>query len=97
MNDTTVCPVNQLHGHYKRSPRKHGRPGRQFVICGYCNMELQATENGIFDTNPAKNKAEPNKTKSITLRLSECDWNRWKQSGFSSRLIFQVGLSNVLQ
>jgi len=95
--NTLICHVNRTHGKFSRSSRQHGRNGRFFVICGYCGAELQATENGIFDTNPSKNKAESNKTKSVTTRLSEVDWKRWKESGYPSSLIFRVGLSNVLQ
>ena len=95
--DQLFCSVNQKHGNFSRSDRKHGRCGRMFVVCGYCGEELQATEYGVFDTNPAKNRIDPVKTKLVSLRLTEDDWKRWKESGFPSSLIFKIGLSNVLQ
>jgi hypothetical protein len=68
-----------------------------FIICGYCGQELQATPNGIFDTNPAKRRAEPIKTKMVSLRLLETDWQKWKQLGIPASLIFEIGLASVLQ
>lgn len=91
------CSVHGTHGKYSRSTRKHGRAGRLFVICGYCGEELQATPNGIFDTNPAKRRVEENKTRHVTLRVTEQDYRTWKRSGVPSNLIFRIGLSNVLQ
>lgn len=96
-NTFMECSVNGKHGKFSRSPRKHGRLGRQFVICGYCGQELQATPSGVFDTNPAKHRAEPAKNKSISLRLLESDWMRWKQSDIPADEIFRAGLDAVLQ
>jgi hypothetical protein len=91
------CPINGTHGKYSRSTRKHMRLGRMFVVCGHCGQVLQATPNGIFDTNPAKYRAEPVMTRYVTLRLTERDWEQWKQSGIPSNAVFRVGLSSVLQ
>jgi len=93
----TDCPINGKHGRFSRSRRKHGRLGRMFVICGYCGQELQATQNGIFDTNPAKYRVEPAKTKTISARLSESIWQLWKQSGLPADEIFRAGLATVIQ
>src|SRR3990172_9296328 len=96
-NTFMECPTNGKHGKFSHSPRKHGRDGRMFVICGYCNQELQATPNGIFDTNSAKHRAEPSKAKSISLRLLESDWQQWKKLGIPADEIFSAGLAVVLQ
>lgn len=90
------CSVNGKHGKFSHSPRKHGRPGRIFVICGYCKEELQATSSGIFDTNPAKHRADPPK-KHITARIPVRKWELWKRLGLPADVIFLAGLAAVTQ
>ena len=91
-----ICSVNGKHGNFSRSSRKHGRPGRFFVICGYCGEELQATSYGIFDTNPAKYRAFPAK-KHVTARIPAFKWELWKSLNIPADVVFLAGLAAVTQ
>jgi len=94
-NDKFVCPASQtgVHGDFTRSPRKHHRKPRFFVVCGHCGMELQATENSVFDTNQAKNRADPVATNSVSARLTD-DYIARRPAGVTIRQLVEFAIDN---
>lgn len=93
--DKLICKAQKdgKHGKFKRSRRKHGQPGRFFVICGFCGAELQATKNGIFDNNSAKNRpAESQRaTHYVPSRLTDDYYNRIP-AGITGRMLIEAAL-----
>lgn len=65
------CPECGAVRQWRRSPRKHGRPGRYFVVCKSCDYESQATDAGPFDTNPSKHRASPITSHMVSARLTD--------------------------
>lgn len=76
------CPNCGAIKQWRRSPRKHGKPGRYFVVCKNCEYESQATNAGIFNTNPTKRRADDQRaTRIVTARLTESEYSKVLKSG----------------
>jgi len=83
------CPKCGSKKSWKRSQRKHKKPGRFFVVCKNCGYESQATKSGPFNTNPAKNRAEPITTHMVSARLTDDEFNLMIKSGKNAHQIIQ--------
>ena len=83
------------HKHtWKRSPRKHGRPGRFFVDCE-CGVQRQATITGgyltVFDTA----RPQGGGTVLVSFRLDKARYKKLRARKVNTRKVMEDHLDNV--
>jgi transcription elongation factor Elf1 len=95
--DDFLCPCPKCFAtkSWKRSIKKHGKPGAYFVVCKLCGYETQATNSGIFSTNPAKNRFCSVANHMVTARLADDEYYAYQSSGKTVREIISLGLASL--
>ena len=91
-----MCNKCKIKSNYKPSPSKHGRhPVFQFRICVNCGSRVQGTVQIDGSFREFSTSVYKGGTHSITLRLNDDKFKKFKQSGKSAREVFELGLSMV--
>jgi len=77
---------------WKKSNREHKRPPRFFVECECGEIRQAVVKYGhlhVFNTG----KSRGGKTRILTLRISDTDYDKWKERNETVRKTFERGMN----